>query len=308
MAARIVAGTLALGALVPLVGAGAAPLSVMLPSIAAAAPEVETAAETALREAQERMDETSARLMAARSASESVGGAERAELLRLERRLQAQKADMVANENALAEEHAREQADAAAAQAALAAATPPIPYAMPTPAAPSAGLPAVTTYAPALTTDDTALAAALDGYLATKGSPMTGLGAVFVSEARAVGFDPRFIVAISGAETSFGTYGPSQLIQNAFGMGPGIAYASWADAIRAVARNLAGHFYVGEGRYTIAAIQQRWAPHGASNDPTGLNSNWTRNVSTYYAELGGDPNAPVYTGLVAQAYIAAPAG
>lgn len=307
MAARIVAGTLALGALAPLVGAGAAPLSVILPSIAAAAPGVETPAETALREAQERMDETSARLMAARSAAESVGGAQRAELLRLERRLQAQKAAMVANENALAEEHALEQADAAAARAALAAATPPVPYALPAPAA-SPGLPAVATYAPALTTDDTALAAALDGYLATKGSPMTGLGAVFVSEARAVGFDPRFIVAISGAETSFGTYGPSQLIQNAFGMGPGIAYASWADAIRAVARNLAGHLYVGEGRHTIAAIQQRWAPHGANNDPTGLNSNWTRNVSTYYAELGGDPNVPVYTGQVAQADIAAPAG
>jgi hypothetical protein len=137
---------------------------------------------------------------------------------------------------------------------------------------------------------------------------MTGLGAVFVNEARAAGFDPRFIVAISGAETSFGTYGPSQLIQNPFGMGPGISYGSWADAIRAACQNLAGPYYVGEGRHTIAAIQQRWAPHGASNDPTGLNSNWTRNVSTYYAELGGDPAGPVYTGLVAQAYIAPPAG
>ena len=300
MAARIVAGILALGALAPLGGAGAIPF-------AAASPGIETPAEAALREAQARMDETSARLMAARSAAETVGGAERDELLRLERRLQAQKAAMVADENALAEEHARQQADAAAdaaAVAAAAAAQPAIPYAAPTA---STALPAVTTYMPALTSDDTALAAALDGYLATKGSPMTGLGAVFVNEARAVGFDPRFIVAISGAETSFGTYGPSQLIQNAFGMGPGISYPSWADAIRAVAQNLAGHFYVGEGRYTIAAIQQRWAPDGASNDPTGLNSNWTRNVSTYYAELGGDPAAPVYTGLVAQASIAPPA-
>jgi hypothetical protein len=226
-------------------------------------------------------------------------------LLRLERRLQAQKADLLETENALAEEHARPLADAEAA-AALAA-TVPVPYATPTAAVGSA-LPAVTPYLPALTTDDAALATALDGYLATKGSPMTGLGAVFVNEARAAGFDPRFIVAISGAETSFGTYGPSQLIQNPFGMGPGISYASWADAIRAACQNLAGAYYVGEGRYTIPAIQQRWAPHGATNDPTGLNSNWTRNVSTYSAELGGDPAGPVYTGLVAQAYIAPPAG
>jgi hypothetical protein len=299
MAARIVAGIIALGALAPLGGAGAIPF-------AAATPSAQTSAEAALRAAQERMDETSARLMAARSAAETVGGAERDELLSLERRLQAQKAHLVATENALTEEHARQQADAAAV-AAVAAALP-IPYATPTalPATPAA-LPAVTPYMPALTTDDTALAAALDGYLATKGSPLSGLGAVFVSEARAVGFDPRFIVAISGAETSFGTYGPSQLIQNPFGMGPGISYPSWADAIRAASQNLAGGYYVGEGRYTIAAIQQRWAPHGAGNDPTGLNSNWTRNVSTYYAELGGDPSQPVYTGVVAQAYIAPPA-
>jgi hypothetical protein len=304
MAARIVAGIIALGALAPLGGAGAIPL-------AAATPGVETPAEAALRAARDRMDQTSARLMAARSAAETVGGPERDELLRLERRLQAQKADLVETENALAEEHARQQADAdAAAAAATTAATAlPIPYAAPaaaTATTPTA-LPAVTPYLPALTTDDAALATALDGYLATKGSPMTGLGAVFVNEARATGFDPRFIVAISGAETSFGTYGPSQLIQNPFGMGPGISYASWADAIRAACQNLAGAYYVGEGRYTIAAIQQRWAPHGATNDPTGLNSNWTRNVSTYYAELGGDPSGAVYTGVVAQAYIAPPA-
>ncbi|CAN0477267.1 unnamed protein product, partial [Phaeothamnion confervicola] len=46
----------------------------------------------------------------------------------------------------------------------------------------------------------------LDGYLASKASPLTGLGAVFVTQSRAVGLDPRLLVAISGAETSFGTY------------------------------------------------------------------------------------------------------
>jgi cell wall-associated NlpC family hydrolase len=81
-------------------------------------------------------------------------------------------------------------------------------------------------------------------------------------------------------------------------MGPHIVYPSWEAAIAAAASNLAGGYYVGEGRYTIGAIQQRWAPAGASNDPTNLNSNWARNVSMYYAELGGDPLAPVFDARV----------
>lgn len=29
-------------------------------------------------------------------------------------------------------------------------------------------------------------------------------------------------------------------------------------------------------------MQQRWAPNGAANDPTGLNGNWSRNVSSLW--------------------------
>lgn len=139
--------------------------------------------------------------------------------------------------------------------------------------------------------------AALDGYLASKLSPLTGHGAVFVTEARAVGLDPRLLVAISGAETSFASYVPSQAIHNPFGMGPHIVYPSWAASIRGAARNLGGRIYKGDGRYTIAAIRQRWAPSGAGNDPTNLNSNWVGNVGRYYAELGGDPNGLVFTDI-----------
>ena len=148
------------------------------------------------------------------------------------------------------------------------------------------------------------VAATLDAYLVSKGSPLAGLGEVFTSEAAQAGLDPRLLVAISGAETSFGVYGPSQLIHNPFGLGPGMQFASWADSIHYAAQNLAGGLYLGDGRVTIPAIQARWAPHGASNDPTGLNSNWTRNVSTYYAELGGDPAATVFTGVAATALLA----
>jgi cell wall-associated NlpC family hydrolase len=151
------------------------------------------------------------------------------------------------------------------------------------------------------------MAARIDGYLASKASPLTGLGAVFVAESRRVGLDPRFLVAIAGSETSFGTYGPSQGIHNPFGMGPGIVYPSWADGIRAAAQNLGGSIYLGDGRVTVVAIRDRWAPAGAANDPTGLNSNWVRNVSTYYADLGGDPSGSVFPGHAAPPGAVAPA-
>lgn len=166
-----------------------------------------------------------------------------------------------------------------------------------TAASPFATLPGLS-FAPVSTTVptiDASLAGRFDSYLAGKGSPLAGLGAVFVYQSTAVGLDPRLLVAISGAETSFGTYGPSQTIHNPFGMGPGIVYPSWDDAIAGAARNLGGRLYKGSDLVTIAQIQRRWAPNGASNDPTNLNSHWYKNVSRYYSELGGDPNGTVFT-------------
>lgn len=291
-----------------------------LPAALGASPAGATTASD-LAAARARVDRTSAQLAAARTAADGQGGAALARLDRIEARLGAQKRRLVRIESALAARHAAETAasqDAAAkAGPAIGAGTPDVIVILPDTSAPSrpvgvagyttdpvlnAGGMAVADERPAtLTGDDGALAGAIDGYLASKGSPLTGLGATFVSESRAVGLDPRFLVAISGAETSFGTYGPSQTIHNPFGMGPGIGYPSWADAIRAAATNLAGSLYAGDGRVTIGAIQQRWAPAGASNDPTGLNSNWATNVGTYYAQLGGDPLAAVFTGATATA-------
>lgn len=142
-------------------------------------------------------------------------------------------------------------------------------------------------------------AASIDAYLAAKLSPLTGMGSTFVAESARVGLDPRLLVAIAGAETSFGTYGPSQAIHNPFGLGPGMSFPDWATAIRTAAQNLGGRLYRGSGLVTIPAINGRWAPAGAANDPTGLNGNWGRNVSHYLAEQGGDPSAPVFTGVSA---------
>jgi hypothetical protein len=271
---------------------------------------------TDLAQARARIDRTSAELMAARSAADGTGGAERETLEAIERRLQQEKAELVRLERGLSARRAGESD--AAAEAAGDATVPDAPEAggdgpvvrlADTPGGTAVAGTATPSLSPAVQRQDevvpqvqgdaAAQAARIDGYLASKFSPLTGLGAVFVTESQAVGLDPRFLVAISGAETSFGTYGPSQAIHNPFGMGPGINYESWVAGIRAAAQNLGGSIYLGDGRVTIVAIRDRWAPAGAVNDPTGLNSNWVRNVSTYLAELGGDPSGSVFPGHAA---------
>jgi hypothetical protein len=129
------------------------------------------------------------------------------------------------------------------------------------------------------------LAQQINRYLKRKGSPLAGLGAEFVKAGRKYGVDPYLLVAISGAETSFGTYGPAQRIHNAWGWGPHIEFGSWQEGIHRIARGLR-EGYLNEGRTTVQQIGQKWAPIGAGNDPTNLNSNWAKNVAGYMRELG----------------------
>jgi len=132
-------------------------------------------------------------------------------------------------------------------------------------------------------------AAAIDRMLGAAGSPLAGEGATFVAESVAVGLDPRALVAIAAHETLLMTYVPAQLIRNPFGLGPGLSYATAAEAIGTAARVLAGG-YLAEGRTTIPDIGAKWAPVGASNDPTALNQHWPSGVARYFAALGGDPS------------------
>jgi hypothetical protein len=137
-------------------------------------------------------------------------------------------------------------------------------------------------------------AAGIDAMLERAASPLAGEGATFVEAASAEGLDPRALVAIAAHETMLETYVPSQAIRNAFGLGPGIAFASEEAAIRRAAATL-GAYYLAEGRTTLGAIGAKWAPLGAANDPGGLNAHWEDGVGTYYAALGGDPARPVLT-------------
>ena len=282
------------------------PLVLTTLAILALAP-IPAAFSDTLADVQNQIERTSAQLAQVRTRAESDTGAAQAAAIGSGRDLERSKSELIDRENVLIKEAiaaakaaAAKAAAAQAAQAASAASTaalvPKASNAFGTAAtATTASLDKVTSFPAAPATTGGVDAAALDAYLAAKGSPLAGAGAAFVASAGQVGLDPRMLVAISGAETSFGTYGPSQLIHNPFGMGPGRVYASWEEAIAAAASNLAGPLYLGAGQVTIGQISGTWAPLGAVNDPGNVNSNWTRNVSRYYAEMGGDPASSVFT-------------
>lgn len=129
----------------------------------------------------------------------------------------------------------------------------------------------------------------LAGYLRRKGSPLADHVPDIIRSANRYRVDPRLLVAISGAETSFATNGRGPKVHNAWGIGPGRSYGSWGEGIDYTAK-LLRESYIGQGRKSVEAIQRKWAPIGVENDPRNMNSVWTRNVAQFYSDLGGNPN------------------
>jgi hypothetical protein len=135
----------------------------------------------------------------------------------------------------------------------------------------------------------------IESLLAEYGSPMQGLGPVFVAEGLEHGVDPAFLVAVAGAESTFGrflysrdgdycTYNPF----NWFYADPRQAsdFGSWEEAIDRVATGIAGHLYYGSGLVSVAAIGPRYCPEGTEE--------WLANVTTFMLVLGADPGDTRY--------------
>lgn len=128
-------------------------------------------------------------------------------------------------------------------------------------------------------------------------SPLLPAVPFIVSESEKAGVDPRVVIAISGLETEFGTTGNAGALKNAWGlMTPtGLhSFTRWEDSVSMVLRTLVN--YRKDGLVTIAHIQERYCPVGASNDPNNTNGNWLPGVTSIYTAMGGDPRKSVHTG------------
>lgn len=123
------------------------------------------------------------------------------------------------------------------------------------------------------------LAGQIDGYLQKYGSPMAGLGSVFVAAGKKYGVDPRLPAAISIAESSGGKHVLGSY--NAWGWGPGIPFGSWQEGISKVTQGLASG-YINQGLRTPLQIANKWAPASAGNDPT----HWAGTVSDVMRAMG----------------------
>jgi hypothetical protein len=131
----------------------------------------------------------------------------------------------------------------------------------------------------------------IDAFLVEHGSPMAGTGGTFVAEAASHGVDPAFLVAIAGAETSFGqllySQDGDQCTYNAFNWFYGLTwptsdFTSWEEAIARVAAGLGGDLYYGSGLYSVDAIAPKYCPDGTAE--------WVANVKAFMVSLGGDPD------------------
>jgi N-acetylmuramoyl-L-alanine amidase len=142
------------------------------------------------------------------------------------------------------------------------------------------------------------VAAKIDSVIKSRrpNAPYNGYGRVFVREGVKQGIDPRFMAAITGAESSFGEDSGAQATHNGFGdldsSSQLINFPTWEAGIVHLAKWLKEN-YINEGKTTVTSIRNKWAPAGAANDPNNLNDNWVPNVSKIMTEMGGDPKKSV---------------
>ena len=134
----------------------------------------------------------------------------------------------------------------------------------------------------------------IQAYLKQKGSPLAAFAGDFVRTGQKYGLDPRFLVAISGAETSFGKAGSK--LANPFGYNSARRYSGPREVLDLLGRDLArtGSGALYQGKNSIGAIGATWAPAGAANDAGG-NSRWPSVVGQFYAEQGGNRGGSVRT-------------
>jgi Mannosyl-glycoprotein endo-beta-N-acetylglucosaminidase len=109
---------------------------------------------------------------------------------------------------------------------------------------------------------------------------LTNAGDAFVAAGEKYQISPALLASISMHETGNGTSNAAKYKYNVAGMmgKNGLkTYDSIQESIFDMARNLRQN-YLDKGKLTIAQIGAKYAPIGASNDPTNLNHHWVNGV------------------------------
>ena len=110
-------------------------------------------------------------------------------------------------------------------------------------------------------------AAQIDAYLRQKNSAMAGVGAALESLARQYNLDPRLIVAISGAETTFGKHVCA--LNNAWnwfhkGSCPPSTFVSYEEGLEHVTKFMR-RSYLNKGYTTVPLIAKKYCTSGCDH-------------------------------------------
>lgn len=111
----------------------------------------------------------------------------------------------------------------------------------------------------------------------------------FINAATNNGLDVILLVAIAQHETGYGTSKAVRELNNPGGiMGPGglRRFSTLEEGLNFMAKNLY-KLYISQGLTTIPQIGKKYAPVGASNDPTNLNRHWVPTVTAIANTMGG---------------------
>jgi hypothetical protein len=137
---------------------------------------------------------------------------------------------------------------------------------------------------------DPNIGSTIDSFLGGHGSPIAGNGSVFFTSGITNNVDPRLIVAIAGAETTFGTnwglcsptsYNAWSWFYNRSGANActNSTFSSYAQGIQKVTSGIR-RLYLNRNLNTIPLIGSVYCASGCGS--------WTPAVTTYYTALGGD--------------------
>ena len=158
--------------------------------------------------------------------------------------------------------------------------------------------------------DEGEAATCIENYITQKepSSPLAkdvpSVGEKFITSGKSstANINPTLMLAIANAESAFATTGIASNhpnLHNYFGYTATAAdndaedigsirmkkFNTWEEAITEQGQYLR-RMYLSKGITTIFGIRNRYAPVGAANDPTGLNSNWIKNVISTIKDIG----------------------